>query len=88
MLKRLWRVAQTQPRPYRKLPLFPAIGGEDVKFHLEKVISYKIIGPDDPALNLLHDELQRHVEWKTELLIIPQAAYRLPPATSRRAAAR
>jgi multiple sugar transport system substrate-binding protein len=37
---------------------------------------YRIIGPDDPALNVLCDELQRHPEWDTDLLIIPWAEYR------------
>ncbi len=39
-------------------------------------MSNQIIGPDDPALNVLRDELQRHPEWETELLIIPWSEYR------------
>ena len=39
-------------------------------------MSYKIIGPDDPALNVLRDELQRRPNWQAELIIIPWADYR------------
>ena len=39
-------------------------------------MSYKIIGPDDPALDVLRNELQRHPDWNAELIIIPWADYR------------
>jgi hypothetical protein len=35
----------------------------------------KIIGPDDPALAVLQQQLIDHPEWETELVIVPWAEY-------------
>ncbi|PKM70773.1 MAG: hypothetical protein CVU42_00430 [Chloroflexi bacterium HGW-Chloroflexi-4] len=35
----------------------------------------KIIGPNDPALNVLDSQLKAHPEWETELTILPWAEY-------------
>jgi multiple sugar transport system substrate-binding protein len=37
--------------------------------------TYRILGPDDPALAALKSELAAHPEWQTDLVILPWADY-------------
>ncbi len=38
-------------------------------------MKYKILGPDDPALAVIQQQLKDHPEWETELIIVPWAEY-------------
>lgn len=38
-------------------------------------MSYQILGPDDPALAVLQQQLLDHPEWEAELIIVPWAEY-------------
>lgn len=38
-------------------------------------MKYQILGPDDPALAVIQQQLKDHPEWETELKIVPWAEY-------------